>query len=183
MDLGTVFLVLGAAPTIAILLWLVARRHMMNKILLKAAEYAGYKQDNYEELSRVRKPQLTDLLSGICRQPERLAQRARWLAVRVRTAMPEEDVAVLETSIYPMKAYLTACIDQHKSMYGLSRALWDISAKAHKLSKNDGCPPAVRAALKGWRRDVLMWSRVARTLAGFLKDSIERESRTKKPPP
>ena len=133
------------------------------RLFLKAAEYAGYTQNDFEMFGRGREPSPEELIRAIRDQPKRLGQRARFLAEQIRK-FHESDVELFDKAEERLTNFCQAFEGDYLRRIHHLQA-WEPADLAAKFSGYAWSTPELQVALLNWRNDVLTWMQVVeRTL-------------------
>jgi len=147
-----------------------------SKLVLKAAEYAGFTQNNFESFGRGRKPSPEQLILAIRAQPQRLGQKASFLAQQVRQ-FHESEVELLDNAQERLTKFLQAFEGDYMRRIHELRAI-EPADLAFKLSDYKWCTPQLKVSLIEWSDEVRTWILVVRRTLNHWK-SQEREKAQK----
>jgi hypothetical protein len=140
--------------------WVWWRFRQLKRYLLKAAEYAGFTQNNYEMFGRGKEPSPEQLIYGIRQQPARLGLQGRHLAARL-AALHNSEVELMENAQERLELFLQVFEgDYARQVHFLQ--VFEPGAMAVGYAECDWCPPELRSALLSWDAEIRLWVQVVR---------------------
>ncbi len=163
--IGASLLLLG---WLGVVLW--TRR--LKRLFIKAAEYAGYTQNNFEMFARGKTPPYDALIRGIREYPARLDIQGKHLAARVKKIL-DADVSPLENVQPALMQFLQAFEDDRVQHYHIRLAHEPGKSALDLAERLPDDMRELQVALCRWAVELPLWINVVQMTLNHWKRQKE----------